>query len=162
MKNIIIHEYEDIYKNEIIDLILEIQQREFRINIRKEDQPDLIDIRSFYQIGNGNFWVALNEGKVIGTLSLKDIGNYKGALRKMFVKAECRGRDAGVAQLLLETVLAWARNHRLTELYLGTTEKFLAAHRFYERNKFIQITQEELPKEFPLMKVDTRFYKFLL
>jgi hypothetical protein len=47
----------------------------------------------------------------------------------------------------------------VAEIYLGTTEKFLAAHRFYERNGFGLIESSELPPAFPVMAVDTRFYK---
>jgi len=31
------------------------------------------------------------------------------------------------------------------EVYLGTTEKLLAAHPFYERNRLQQIAADELP-----------------
>jgi hypothetical protein len=42
---------------------------------------------------------------------------------------------------------------------LGTTEKFLAARRFYEKNGFQRVAAEELPDDFPRMKPDTRFYR---
>jgi predicted N-acetyltransferase YhbS len=42
---------------------------------------------------------------------------------------------------------------------LGTTAKFLAAHRFYEKNGFREIAQTELPASFPVMTVDTKFYR---
>jgi hypothetical protein len=45
------------------------------------------------------------------------------------------------------------------DVYLGTTEKFLAAHRFYERNGFQQIAANELPPSFPKMAQDSRFYR---
>ena len=44
------------------------------------------------------------------------------------------------------------------ELYLGTTERLVAAHRFYEKNGFVQVAPESLPKAFPRMSLDTRFY----
>jgi hypothetical protein len=46
----------------------------------------------------------------------------------------------------------------LWEVYLGTTEKFFAAHRFYEKNGFREIAQTKLPASFPIMTVDTKFY----
>jgi N-acetylglutamate synthase-like GNAT family acetyltransferase len=49
----------------------------------------------------------------------------------------------------------------ITEIYLGTTEKFIRAQRFYENNGFIEIQKQELPKNFPVMDVDVKFYKFL-
>jgi GNAT superfamily N-acetyltransferase len=56
-------------------------------------------------------------------------------------------------------LLEWARAQGVKEIYLGTTEKFLAAHRFYERNGFQQITAIELPPTFPKMALDTGSYR---
>jgi N-acetylglutamate synthase-like GNAT family acetyltransferase len=158
MEKITLQDYTEKFEDDILDLILEIQQNEFGISITKKDQPDLSDIKNFYQTGNGNFWVALFENHVVGTISLKDIGNRQAALRKMFVKAEYRGNPYKTAQLLLDRLLEWSHERGLTDIYLGTTEKFLAAHRFYEKNNFERVTPEQLPPNFPLMKVDTRFY----
>jgi len=140
-------------------MILEIQQQEFSIPIRREDQPDLADIPQFYQQGNGNFWVAICESKVVGTVGLIDIGNQQVALRKMFVHAAFRGPQYSVAQSLLATVLAWMRQRGIQSIILGTTDKFRAAHRFYEKNGFEKIAQTELPPTFPVMRVDTVFYR---
>lgn len=157
----IIKEYEPQYQSEIINFILQIQQQEFHIPITRADQPDLNDIPHFYQTENGNFWMAIDKGAVVGTISLLDIGNSQGVLRKLFVKADYRGKEHHTAKLLLQQLMEWAREHRISEIYLGTTDKFLAAHRFYEKNHFTSITKERLPKTFPLMKVDTIFYQFL-
>ena len=37
---------------------------------------------------------------------------------------------------MLDTLLRWCGEHAIDEVYLGTTAKFLAAHRFYEKNGF--------------------------
>jgi hypothetical protein len=47
---------------------------------------------------------------------------------------------------------------QMRELYLGTTERFLAAHRFYEKNGFARVDPASLPKAFHRMSVDTRFH----
>ena len=93
--------------------------------------------------------------KVVGTAGLLDIGNLQSALRTMFVAASHRGAVHGVAQQLRDTLLAWCR---VREVYLGTTAKFLAAHRFYEKNGFREIDRAALPERFPVMVVDTKFY----
>jgi GNAT superfamily N-acetyltransferase len=162
MAKINIEIYSDLYRQSVPDLILNIQQHEFGIPITLEQQKDLKDIPAFYQVNNGNFWVAIDNGMVVGTIALLDIGNGRGALRKMFVKAEYRGKEYGTGQKLLNTLLEWARHKMFTEILLGTTEKFIAAHRFYEKNKFIQIEKESLPEEFPIMPVDVRFYQYLI
>lgn len=140
-------------------LIVDIQRDEFEIPITLEDQPDLQDIPAFYQQKAGNFWVAIADGAVVGTVALLDLGNQQGALRKMFVHTRYRGRGRGVSAPLLDTLLEWSRGRGVKEIYLGTTEKFLAAHRFYERNGFQQIAATALPPSFPRMAVDSRFYR---
>ena len=156
-----IREYQLEDQQGVFDLILPIQQQEFGIAITKEDQPDLSQVSSFYQTGKGNFWVAEDNGVVVGTIALLDIGAGQGALRKMFVHEDYRGARQ-TAKKLLETLLHWAKEQGLQEIYLGTTDKFLAAHRFYEKNGFVELLKTQLPSSFPVMKVDSRFYRYAL
>lgn len=160
MEGIAIKKYQEDYKNEIIDLILDIQCNEFKIPITREEQPDLSNIPNFYQTGTGNFWMAICDNKLVGTVALLDIGNNQVALRKLFVKPEYRGSRHNTAKLLVSSLLEWAGEHKVEEIFLGTTAKFLAAHRFYEKNGFAEITKQNLPKAFPIMKVDTKFYYY--
>jgi N-acetylglutamate synthase-like GNAT family acetyltransferase len=152
-------EYHDIYQQEIIDLILNIQQKEFQIPVTLKDQPDLQDVRDFYQKGFGNFWLALDGQKVVGTIALIDIGNAQSALRKMFVARDYRGKEKGVAQALLNHVMDWCKAKRIHEIYLGTVDILHAAQRFYEKNDFKEIAKNDLPKNFPIMAVDSKFYQ---
>jgi GNAT superfamily N-acetyltransferase len=158
MQETLIAPYSDADQQGVLDVILPIQQREFGIPITAADQPDLTDIPGFYQSGTGGFWVARSNDRVVGTIGLKDIGARQAALRKMFVAAPFRGRELGVAGKLLDMLLTHARAERVAEIYLGTTDKFLAAHRFYERNNFKELQKTELPKAFPVMAVDSKFY----
>jgi GNAT superfamily N-acetyltransferase len=160
MKNIQIIPFQTAFEQDIIDLVLTIQQSEFLIEITIEDQPDLKQIAGFYQKGKGNFWVAKYNNELAGTIGLLDIGNGNGALRKMFVKKEFRGKEWGVGQQLLQTVFDWAAQLGFTKILLGTTDKFLAAQRFYEKNNFTTISINQLPPEFHVMKVDTKFYEY--
>jgi GNAT superfamily N-acetyltransferase len=73
-----------------------------------------------------------------------------------------RGSKQGIAGRLLRVLLDWCNLHHVGELYLGTTAKFLAAHRFYEKNGFSEIKQSELPVSFPIMSVDSKFYKYVI
>jgi GNAT superfamily N-acetyltransferase len=154
-----IEEYTSDSQEQVNSLILNIQQNEFNIPIDINAQPDLKDVSGFYQINNGNFWVAKIDKNVVGTIALLDIGHGNVALRKMFVKTEYRGREFGVGQSLMDKALEWMNERRLSTIFLGTTEKFLAAHRFYEKNGFEAIDKILLPHEFPIMPVDVKFYK---
>lgn len=159
MTRIEIQPFRPEHEDGVLELILGIQRGEFGMSITAEQQPDLRRIPSFYQVGHGNFWVALAGRRVVGTIALLDIGSAQGALRKMFVHREFRGREAGTAKALLDTLVARCEARGLTEIFLGTTPHFLAAHRFYERSGFTEITKSALPPAFPVMEVDTKFYR---
>jgi GNAT superfamily N-acetyltransferase len=150
--------YSEQYQQQVESLVLGVQH-EFGIPVSISDQPDLKNIPGFYQHDNGNFWIALAEGKVTGTIALMDIGNGRGALRKMFVDAAFRGKQHGTGQALLDALVEWAVAKELNELVLGTTAVFLAAHRFYEKNGFEEIAASALPDGFLRMDVDTKFYR---
>jgi N-acetylglutamate synthase-like GNAT family acetyltransferase len=157
-----IRAYEPEDAHAVASVILPIQQAEFGIPITLDDQPDLRDIGGFYQKGSGNFWVARLNGQTVGTIALLDIGNRDAALRKMFVAAPYRGPAFGVAKHLLRELLAWSARQALRNIYLGTTAKFLAAHKFYEKNCFVEVDKSSLPEAFPVMAVDSKFYRLSL
>lgn len=158
----------------VIALISGIQRGEFGLSITPQDQPDLMNIDGFYRSqgrpGAGEFWVAdaqgEAEGAVVGCIALLDIGNAQAALRKMFVAADWRGPRPGgqgsVAKALLCALLEHARAGGVAEIFLGTTTRFLAAHRFYEKHGFARIDKAALPPAFPVMAVDSVFYRLIL
>ena len=154
-----IEEFSPQYQQQVIDLILGIQQHEFQVPITIDDQPDLLSIPSFYQNQKGNFWTAIHEGKVIGTIALLSFSSDQAALRKMFVAKNFRGKEIGTAQKLFDTLLSWSKEKMFREIYLGTLGHMHAAHGFYRRNGFVEIRKEELPGKFPLVHVDSMFFK---
>ncbi|MGG0463733.1 GNAT family N-acetyltransferase [Priestia aryabhattai] len=159
-ESIIIQPYTSKYQQQVVDLILHIQQQEYQIPITEKDQPDLFKIENFYQQGNGNFWVAVCNEKVVGSVALIDIGSRQVALRKMFVAKSYRGATFKTAYRLLHTAIAWAKEKEVEGIYLGTTLQYRAAHRFYEKNGFQAIDKEKLPANFPVMNVDKKFYTY--
>lgn len=154
--------FEARFTDEVLELIVAIQREEFGIDITAEQQPDLATIPTYYQTGLGNFWVAIVDGHVVGTISLLDIGGRQAALRKMFVARPHRGSTSGTAARLLATLFAWAHEHGVEEIYLGTTDQFRAAHRFYEKHGFEAVARDRLPDAFPVMEVDSVFYRLAL
>ena len=154
-----IQAYNKKYQQQVIDLILNIQQNEFHVPVTIKDQPDLLNIENFYCSKNGNFWVALGGDEVIGTIALIDIDNNQSCLRKMFVHKDFRGKEKGVGQLLLDALIDWCKEKNIKEVYLGTIDTMIAAHKFYVRNGFVEIDKSQLPETFPVMKVDNKFFK---
>lgn len=65
-------EYTDKFKDDVIDLILNIQNIEFDVDIQLEEQPDIQDIHQYFTTSGGNFWLALDDHeKLIGTIGLQ-------------------------------------------------------------------------------------------
>ncbi len=148
------------YQQQVIDLIVSIQAKEYGVSITANDQPNLKDINNYYQKNAGNFWIALEGDEVVGTIALVDIGNQQGALRKMFVKQEYRrGKPLLIGQQLIDTLLETSQMHQIVEIFLGTVPNYYAAHRFYEKNGFERISESDLPNNFQIMGVDKYFYK---
>jgi N-acetylglutamate synthase-like GNAT family acetyltransferase len=148
------------HSKQAVDLILPIQQIEFNVPVTLEAQPDLLNIDQFYYKDGGAFWGAFHNNELVGTIALLNIGHHSGAIRKMFVKKEYRGKENGIAQSLLDTLFAFCADHRIHHLYLGTVDALKAAQRFYERNGFKRVEMENLPSYFPRMAVDHIFYEF--
>lgn len=155
---IIIKPLNNRFAEQAIRLILNIQQNEFNIPITIEDQPDLRSIESAYFAAGGHFWGAFCAGELVGTIGLIKFDTHSGAIRKMFVKSDFRGKAFGVGQRLLDTLMAYCHNAGIDRLYLGTVSTLQAAKRFYERNQFAIIKKDGLPSKFPVMGADDTFY----
>jgi hypothetical protein len=89
--------YIDSYKDQGIQLYLDIQNKEFAIPIAINERPDLLQIPEVYQTGNSNFWVALDNECVVGTVALLDIANQQCVLKYMYVNKEVswKGKRCG-------------------------------------------------------------------
>ena len=150
-----IDEYTGDIKKEVVEFILGILVGEF--NHTGIARPDLQSIPETYQTNNGNFWVATESGKVIGTIALRNYGNGIGYITRMAVAQKHRG--TGLAQELLHTLIDFARIHDYQTLYLATSENMKAANKFYPKQGFTRIPS--LPKDLPIT-TDTFFYKLEL
>ncbi|MCC9070655.1 GNAT family N-acetyltransferase [Flavobacterium sp. F-65] len=156
--NISIVPIADNHSAVVVDLILNIQQKEFNVPITLEDQPDLLEINNYYHKRGGCFWGAFIDEELVGTIALvKYDDSGEGAIRKMFVKKEFRGKELFIAQQLLDTLIAFSKQNNVLDLYLGTVSVLEAALRFYERNDFVRIEKETLPVAFPIMGADNVF-----
>lgn len=142
----------------VVDLILAVENDEFGFSLSFADQPDLKNIQDSYVNAGGQFWIALDGSKVVGTTALYNLGNGDLALRKMFVLREFRGGQPSLAQRLLDEAFQWARAGEFKRIFLDTSSKFAAAIRLYGRNGFVEIGPHQLPAGFPVFRVAEHFY----
>jgi GNAT superfamily N-acetyltransferase len=155
---IAIIDFEPRFSDSVEKLVLSIQQGEFGLTFPREKQPDLINIPGVFQRGKGRFWVAVKDDRAVGTVGLVDIGCGQVALKKMFVDRQFRGAKYGLSTALLGLAKEHCRAHGISKIFLGTVGHFFAAHRFYEKNGFVEIAKADLPENFKTVEVDTKFY----
>ena len=142
-------------------LILRILNQEYAMALTLDELPDLMDVHDTYCVrGDGNFWVALEEGRVVGCIGLMRLCGGDFELRRMYVQAQARGR--GLAQQLLDVLLGWSAGRGVDALYLETNEQWHAARHLYEKNGFQPVAQAALPPGFPVVRVATGFYRLTL
>lgn len=143
-------EFTEKYKNQVIQLILNIQNKEAGINLTLNEQPDLNDIQKSYMMQGGNFWIAINEkDEVIGTIGIINKTNGYAVLKKFFVHSDYRKKKVGFQ--LYQILLKFCRNNHIKVIILDTSSVATASHKFYEQNGFAKISKEDLPifYEFP-------------
>lgn len=152
--------YNKKYKNQIIELILNIQNNEANINLGIEEQPDLLDIYSSYEKNGGEFWIAVDEDEVIGTIALMNKGNANSVLKKFFVRQDWRNKKVGLE--LYRKLLEFANNHNIKMILLDTPSVAQASHKFYEKAGFKRIDKNELPFEYDYPDRNSYLYLLLL
>ncbi len=138
-----IKQYSDEYKEEVIGLILDIQNNEAKVGIPLAEQPDLLDICTSYIGNGGNFWIAVDNNHVVGTIGLMKINPDWCVLKKFFVRRDFRSRKVGLA--LYERLLAYAETNAIKHIILDTPSVATKSHAFYERAGFVRIDKSDLP-----------------
>ena len=151
-----IETYSGRFDDEIISLILSIQNDEAKIGLSLQEQPDLLDIHRSYQQPGGEFWIALSDGRVIGTIGLMLKENHCAVLKKFFVKKAFRSQKVGLS--LYNELLEYAIKKGVRHIILDTPAVAHASHRFYEKAGFYRISTAELPVPYSYPDRDSILY----
>ena len=103
----------------------------------------------------GGLWLAVHDDVGVGCVALRPLDADTAEVKRMFVDEGWRGR--GVGRVLMETLVAGARQRGYRTLRLGTLDDMKVAQRLYESLGFRPIERYR-PDEL----VDTRFYEMQL
>ena len=144
--DLVIRPFEVRDSQAVIDLVLGIQNDEFKLGLGLDDQPSLRDIEANFLQAGGGFWVAVDAaGKLVGSIGLKRKRSDCAVLRSFFVAQDWRGRERGCARLLYAALLGFARAQRIRHILLDTPAVATQAQRFYRAAGFVQVTAAQLP-----------------
>jgi putative acetyltransferase len=106
----------------------------FGIGAPTDDQ--LHHLPGSYADHGGAFWVAIDAGQLVGTAGVFPVAPATFELRKMYLRPTTRG--TGLGKRLLDTAIAWSREHGARLLVLDTVEAMARAIAFYERHGFVR------------------------
>ena len=94
-----------------------------------ELDADLTDPAATYAA----LWVAVDNGSVVGSVALRDLGEGPVELKRMYLRPQQRGH--GLGRQLLELALDWARGNGVRVVRLDTSERMVAAQHLYEAGR---------------------------
>ena len=131
--NIRIQPFTPPYAETVKALLLHIWEEEF--DFKGLDRPDLEDIPTYYQANpNSNFWIALHNQQLVGTVAIQHHSDEIAFLKRMAVAEQYRSHGLGTT--LLETALTFAAHQKYEKVYAGTVEENPNAIKFYQHHGF--------------------------
>ncbi len=129
-------EFEPRHGPEVRRLVSGVHE-EFGFSYDPVLDADLDRIEQVYG-GRGGFWVAIVEGRVVGTAALLERSRTLAELKRMYLLPPYRGHGMGHA--LLRRVLDHACRNGYAEVLLDTTARQTGAIRLYERHGFKRVS----------------------
>ena len=128
---------------------------EFELEFDLEGQDgDLLDLGANYVNRGGCFRLIEEGGRPVACAGLFLLSPDEGALRKMYVRREARGRGFGRA--LLASILETARSLGLRRITLESHSVLTSARTLYESSGFVPI-----PHPHPSSRADVAMELFL-
>lgn len=124
------------------DLINDIMRAEFPSESGAYACDDLDGIREHYGGGREIFLVAEKDGKIVGTVAIKEDGAETALLRRVFVHKHFRGQGYGAK--LLNKALQFCFEQRYKTVTFRGTNKMQNALRLCLKNGFEQKNVAEL------------------
>ena len=104
---------------------------------------DLENVATSYGGERAGFWVAEENGVVLGTIAIRPKAGTTCELKRLYVSEHARGRGVGGA--LYAHAENFAREVGYEKIWLDSSRKFTAARKLYEKNGFMLL--EEVANE---------------
>ena len=153
-----ITQFKDCYTQDVIDLVLHFQNDGTRPFVTVKDQPDLLSIKESYINTGGNFWTAIDNDRLIGSIGIMPYGKEIAVLKKFFVYEEYQENPFHLGQKLYAVLSSFAKEKGFTTILLDTPHNTVRAHKFYEKAGFKKVDEKELPLMFSHPYKDCDFF----
>ena len=139
-------EFEGKYRDDMIFTVLSAKDALGRIPSINED---LLDVRKNYMDRGGMFWLALENGRVVGCVGYSLVpGSGDAVLHRHYVKPDRKRQGIGTA--LLETAENYMRSRGITgvRVHLGEPrEQWFESYAFYPKHGYTELEPRHMRKE---------------
>ncbi len=113
--------------------------------VRDEDQPEELITAS----KKGKMWVAFENNKIVGTLSLQDK-----RLRRFFVHPDYQRQ--GIGKQLIKTIIKYMKNNNINEIWVGSIMRAVPVYEKFGFKKVRQFFNKEINQDEMEMKFSLR------
>lgn len=155
---ITISQFEGTYAQDVINIVLHFQNDGTRPPVSVDDQPDLLNIVGEYIDKGGNFWIARDGEKLIGSIGIMPYSPETAVLKKFFVYEPYQGESYHIGRRLYNKLLAFAKERAFETILPYTPRNIKRAHPFYEKAGFQRINEEDMPLQFSHPYRDCDFF----
>jgi len=127
---------------EVKDLIVSILSTEYPFDKSVYEDSDLSDIGDTYGGGRDAFFVLESEGKILGTIGVKEDSEDTALLRRLFVDPTCRRKGYGA--LLLEKGIRHCKKNSFKHIAFRTTGRMAQAINLLRKTSFREVEKIDL------------------
>ncbi|HEY8087252.1 MAG TPA: GNAT family N-acetyltransferase [Polyangiaceae bacterium] len=100
-------------------------------------EGDLASVPARYPAPRAGFWVAEDEGAIVGTVAVRPKDATTCELKRLYVRADCRG--TGLGERLYRHAEAFALAAGYTRIWLDSSRRFTKARALYLRHGFVLV-----------------------
>ena len=143
----IIKHYEEVYRDDLIFMVLQAKDA---LGRKPTINPDLLDIKTNYLDHGDAFWIAVDEeDRVIGCIGYSKTENPEEAfLHRLYVKASEKHKGIGTKLLQTAEVAMKKQGIAVSLVHLGEPkEQWFESYAFYPQNGYREYKPRYMRKE---------------
>ncbi|OGG26334.1 hypothetical protein A2960_05555 [Candidatus Gottesmanbacteria bacterium RIFCSPLOWO2_01_FULL_39_12b] len=108
--------------------------REFGFDHNLDLDFNLENPDKYYKNVGGIFYLLENNGEIIGTIAVKNIGNKKAEIKRLYINKDYRGQGLGLK--LFDRALQFSKDSGFQSAKLDTWVRFKTAFSLYKKRGF--------------------------
>ncbi len=129
-----IREYEKNDKEELIELWIKVSVEEYGYK-EWEEEIRILGVKEYDKI-----LLAIDEGRIIGSMAYKKVDNKVVELKRVYLYKEYRGK--GIANQLYNGIMETIKENKYKKVIVETWENFQSGISFYIKKGFKLLTKD--------------------